>query len=100
MVEYAQNMGQADIILCNRNFIEEDNTVVAHPDAAFLKAWKNRLFEGNRVLRVCLESGCNLLGSLTTMMFCRDKVKLSMEKLKCYEVDDSPVLCSAWLILK
>lgn len=100
MVEYAQNMGQADIILCNRNFIEEDNTVVAHPDAAFLKAWKNRLFEGNRVLRVCLESGCNLLGSLTTMMFCRDKVKLSMEKLKCYEVDDSPEMQKTFLLFE
>lgn len=100
MVEYAEEREMAEIIFCNRNYIEKDGTIAAHPDAAYRGVWKDTFFDGNQVLRVSVESGNNLLGNLTTTMFRKDKIKLCMDNLKHYEVSMNPAMQKAFLLFE
>lgn len=100
MVEYAEKMNAADVIFCLRNYCEEDCTLVAYPDRAYHMVFRDTFFNGSQMLCHCVEQGCNLLGNLTTTMFRREKVTLSMERLQQYEVDGEPALQKAFLLFE
>ncbi len=107
MVEYAEQIEQAAIevggaavIFCNRVYLEGDGTIVSHQDAGYYGAFKDTIFEGNQVLRVCLERGHNLLGNLTSVMFDREKVKLCMESLQQYQTEQNPAMQKAFLLFE
>lgn len=100
MVEYAEKMNEAAVMFCLRNYCEEDCTLVAYPDRAYHLVFKDMLFNGSQILCHGIEQGCNLLGNLTTTMFRREKVKLSMERLCQYEVEGNPQLQKAFLLFE
>lgn len=98
MAEYAERFPAASVICCGRIYIEPDGTTVAHQDFAYMDSFKDTLFYGNMLLRGCLERGHNLVGNLTTTMFCREKVKLCLENLKQYGADGNPAMQKAMLL--
>lgn len=99
MVEYAEKLTSADVFFCNRNYGEYDGTVVAYPDRKYRNVFKDMIFEGSRVLYRCLSDGRNLLGNLTTMMFRREQVLISIENLRQYAADD-PAIQKALLLFE
>ncbi len=107
MVEYAEKIeqlaegvGGTAVIFCNRVYLEGDGTIVAYQDGGYLGVFRDTIFEGNQVLRVCLEKGHNLLGSLTTTMFHREKVKLCMDNLQQYQTEQNPAMQKAFLLFE
>lgn len=100
MVEYAEKIENADIIFCNRNYIECDGTVVAHADKAYNGVFKEKVFDGTEVLRVCMQEGNNLLGNITTTMFRKNKVKISLNNLEQYKIEGNQRLQRAFLLFE
>ncbi len=98
MVEYAEKIPDADVVFCNRNYIEEDGVILAHPDRFYQGAFQDKLFDGGQILKILLSDGNNLLGNLTTFMFRREKVCLDMERFSQYEVSGNPAMQKAFLI--
>lgn len=100
MVEYAEKYITATVLFCNRNYIEKDGTIVAHPDKGYEGQLKDKLFLANQILEICFTNGRNLMGNLTTTMFCRKKVILNLENLKQYEVEGNPSMQKAFLLFE
>ncbi|MCI9446004.1 MAG: hypothetical protein HFH36_01170 [Lachnospiraceae bacterium] len=100
MAGYAGRFPTASVICCGRIYIESDGTTVAHQDFAYMNSFKDTLFDGNMLLRGCLERGHNLIGNLTTTMFCREKVKLRLENLRQYETDGDSAMQKAMLLFE
>lgn len=101
MVEYAEKLERAEVILCYRNYTETDGTVVSYPDRNYRGLFQDRVFEEPRILyKSIFESGCNVMGNLTTVMFRRERVKLCMEQLSQYKVDDNPQMQKAFLLFE
>lgn len=100
MVEYAEKISNAEIVFCNRNYIENDGTILAHPDNMYNGVFKDTVFDGNQVLRECVEDGNNLLGNLTTLMFRKDRINLSLNNLKKYKVCGNPQMQKAFLLFE
>lgn len=100
MTEYAEKFPEAAAILCCRNYIEGDGTIVAHPDACYQDSFADTLFDGGQFLRACAALGHNLFGNLTTTMFRREKVTLNADKLMQYGTEDIPQLQKAFLLFE
>lgn len=100
MVEYAELAQTAEVVFCNRNYIESDGTIAAHSDKAYNGVFKDTIFDGNQVLQVCLADGNNLLGNLTTVLVKKYKVKLSIDNLKQYQLEENPQLQKAFLMFE
>lgn len=100
MVENAGRYMEAAVILCGRCYAKEDGTIVAYPDYIYQKAFKDTMFDGTTALRRFLEMGNNLLGNLTATMFRRDRVKLHIENLRQYDVDENPAMQKAFLLFE
>ncbi len=100
MVEYADRLRDAAVLFCHRNYAEKDGTVVAYPDNKYRNVFKDTLFAGDQILYRCIDNGRNLLGNLTTTMFCREKAIPCMENLKRYAVNDNPTMQKAFLLFE
>ncbi len=101
MVEYAEQFDRAAVISCYRDHAEWDGTVLSYPDREYRGLFQGRFFEEPFLLyKNVLESGRNILGSLTTVMFRREKVKLCMERLGQYEVKENPQMQKTFLLLE
>ncbi len=51
MVEYAEKMPDAEVIFCNRNYIEEDGAIAAHPDCLYRGGFQDKVFDGSQILK-------------------------------------------------
>ncbi|MCI8494309.1 MAG: hypothetical protein HFI74_01310 [Lachnospiraceae bacterium] len=100
MLDYAEKMQGADVFFCNRNYMEEDGTILAHPDGMYGGTLKDNFYDGSQFLRVLLEEGNNLFGNLTTLMFRRDKIRLDTEYLRKYGLDENSSMQKAFLIFE
>ena len=97
MADYLENT-TANIILCYRNYMEEDGTIASHYDALYKDLLCNKNFLGTKLLQMCFKSERNLFGNLTTVMFKKSKITLALENLKQFDLDDMPELQKIFLL--
>ncbi len=100
MVEYAEKMPDAEVIFCNRNYIEEDGAIAAHPDCLYRGGFQDKVFDGSQILYILLSDGNNLIGNLTTTMFCRKKAIPFIEHLRQYQLNENPPMQKAFLLFE
>lgn len=100
MVEYAEKLKDAEVIFCYRGYVEPDGIHVAPPDGFYRGIFENVCFRGSQTLRVCVETGNNLLGNLTTMMFRRKSVELCLDNLRQYDVVGNPQMQKTMLLFE
>lgn len=100
MVEYAEKLKDAAVIFCYRGYVEPDGVHVAPPDELYRGNFENTYFRGSQMLRVCIETGNNLLGNLTTMMFRRKSVELCLDNLRQYDVEGNPQMQKTMLLFE
>ncbi len=99
MADYLENT-TANIILCYRNYMEEDGTIASHYDALYKDLLCNKNFLGTKLLQMCFKSERNLFGNLTTVMFKKSKITLALENLKQFDLDDMPELQKIFLLFE
>ncbi len=58
-----------------RNIIEENNTLIAHPDIYYQKSLDKQIFDGNQLLGYSAVNNRNLYGDLSTIFLSTDYVK-------------------------
>lgn len=57
-----------DFTICPRNFIDSENTMIAHPDYAYENSLNNTVFQGKLLLETSLNHHVNLYGTLSTIL--------------------------------
>jgi hypothetical protein len=100
MVEYADKFVDAAVTFCYRGYVEADGVHVAPPDAFYRGSFEDTCFHGSQTLRVCIETGNNLLGNLTAMMFRREGVQLCLNNLRQYDVEGNPQMQKTMLLFE
>lgn len=100
MVEYAEKLKDAEVIFCYRGYVEPDGIHVASPDDFYRGNFKDTCFRGSQTLRVCIETGNNLLGNLTTMMFRRESMEFCLDNLRQYDVEGNPQMQKTMLLFE
>lgn len=64
-----------DGVVCSRNFIEADNTILAHPERIYREVLDEHIFGGNQLLTYSIENDVNIYGDLSTLLLSMDYVK-------------------------
>lgn len=87
MVKHLSNT-KSEMVVVARNFINETNTIIAHPDDMYQHSLKDRIFWGKGFLELCLEEGVNLYGTLSTLMVSTSHAQSITWNLPHYEYDE------------
>lgn len=74
MVSLINHIPEADGILCSRNFIDENNTIIAHPDVV-LNSLSGKQFVGNQLLVLSIRHNINLYGNFSTLLLTAEHLK-------------------------
>lgn len=73
MVERLERKNSPDIVIVQRNIIDTNNVVIAHPDTYYYDSLENTVFDGSVFLKYNIEENINLFGNLATIM-CKSEV--------------------------
>lgn len=68
------NSPQLDGILCTRNFIDANGTIIAHPDL-YQGALYDKVYLGSQFLEISIKYNINLYGNLSTLILSTQHIK-------------------------
>lgn len=75
MVHAAEEQPDLNGIICARNFITSDGTLISHPDYFYQESLDHKVFHGKDLLEYCIENNVNLYGNLSTLLLSTEYVK-------------------------
>ena len=75
LVSMLENVPSANGIICARNFIDGNGSLIAHPDFAYQDMLDNKVFDGKQLLTYSIANNINLYGNLSTILLSTDYVK-------------------------
>lgn len=68
MVWHLENLPDTQVAICPRNYINNNNIIIAHPDSAYSDALNNTIFCGKTFIEYNLSENRNLYGTLSTLL--------------------------------
>lgn len=87
MVSYMENQSEANVCVCQRNFMDHSGAIVSNPDSLYLNALKDTLFNGKTFLEYSIKKKHNLYGTLSSIMVRADHAKTLPLKVPSYPSD-------------
>lgn len=64
-----------DGIICSRNFIDSEGTILAHPQTIYQEVLDEHTFDGNQLLTYSITNNINIYGNLSTLLLSTDYAK-------------------------
>lgn len=68
MLYHLKQSAQLDGIVCARNHIDDDGTIIFHPDYAYEETLGNKILTGQLLLEYSISGNINLYGNLSTLL--------------------------------
>lgn len=90
MVEYLEKNDKIGVMFCGRNHVDSYGEVLAHTDAAYVDDLNENIFRGEQVVKVCVQNGNNLYGTLSCVMLNKKRLHLN-KKISRYK-DEEPYI--------
>lgn len=87
MVFYANRQADLDALICDRNFIDENNTIIANPDYIYQKTVNGKVFYGQQLIEASITNNVNIYGNLSTLLLSTRYAKKL--QITAYEVPPS-----------
>ena len=75
LVSMLENVPSANGIICTRNFIDSNGSLIAHPDFVYQDMLDDRVFDGKQLLTYSIANNINLYGNLSTILLSTDYIK-------------------------
>ena len=75
LVSMLENVPSANGIICARNFIDSNGSLIAHPDFVYQDMMDDMVFDGKQLLTYSIANNINLYGNLSTILLSTDYIK-------------------------
>lgn len=88
MMSHLEENAGVGTVLCGRNYIDAEGTVLATGDIGYRESLSEHLYHGGELVGFCLDTGNNLLGTISNAMFRRGALRMAPELFEGYSVTD------------
>lgn len=68
MVLFADRQANLDALICDRNFIDENGTIIANPDYIYQNTVNGNVFYGRQLIEASISNNINIYGNLSTLL--------------------------------
>lgn len=68
MVCMAEHISFADAVICTRNFIDDEDHMIAKHDRVYQAILENKIFDGRQLIEYSISNDVNIYGNLSTLL--------------------------------